>query len=350
MNKILIGRLGVRAVGMAALALPFLMACGGGGGGGSTTPAIVQSAPTISIQPQGQWVVPQAPATFFVTAAGNPAPTYQWNLNGTAIPNATLASYITPPATAPMSGQNYTVTVTNAGGTVTSSPAAVLTVTTASTPYSSSTIEGPWLITPSVLNPNDWITFNIIADGNGVLTNIGEILPGATPGIYSVTPDGAVEITLNSQGYNYIGTGNLTTSASGAVSGSVTFSNTVLCNISPVTDLSACQGTWTGTLTETVGGSSTYPITITVDGNGNITSLKSGFSSIISGPSYMFSESASQSGSATLFIVSTVSGGISSTFAELAMAGIVSGNNFAGLFTNVCGCISGTVNLTNTKS
>ena len=58
---------------------------------------------------------------------GDPAPTYQWNLNGQAIAGATSATYTTPPTTLLMLGQSYTVTVANPAGTVTSS-AATLTV------------------------------------------------------------------------------------------------------------------------------------------------------------------------------------------------------------------------------
>lgn len=66
-------------------------------------------------------------ATFTVTAKGD-ALTYQWKVNGTAIPGAVSASYQIPATTFGESGNAYTVTVTNSGGTVDSTPAS-LTVT-----------------------------------------------------------------------------------------------------------------------------------------------------------------------------------------------------------------------------
>jgi hypothetical protein len=72
-------------------------------------------------------VTAPATATFTVTATGNPAPTYQWNLDGAAISNANLASYTTPATTTAMSGGSFTVTLSNSSGHVTSTPA-ILTV------------------------------------------------------------------------------------------------------------------------------------------------------------------------------------------------------------------------------
>ena len=108
----------------ATLALA-LTACGGGGG---SSPAAI--LPAITAQPQSQTVTAPTPATFSVTATGSPAPTYQWNLAGTAIPGAVSASYTTPATTSAMNGASYTVTVTNSAGSVTSSPPAILTVAT----------------------------------------------------------------------------------------------------------------------------------------------------------------------------------------------------------------------------
>ena len=48
--------------------------------------------PTITTQPIGRSVPPGLPTTFNAAASGNPAPTYQWQLNGTNIPGATSSS------------------------------------------------------------------------------------------------------------------------------------------------------------------------------------------------------------------------------------------------------------------
>lgn len=81
----------------------------------------VNSAPVITTQPLGAAVAAGATATFTVAATGKPAPTYQWYLGGVAIPGATSDFYTTPAATQAMNGGSYTVTATNAVGTVTSS-------------------------------------------------------------------------------------------------------------------------------------------------------------------------------------------------------------------------------------
>ena len=110
-----------------AIALLAVAACGGGGGDGSPALA-VQAAPTITTQPASTTVTAPATATFSVAATGTPSPTYQWSVGGVAIPGATLASYSTAATTTAMSGANYTVTVTNSAGSVTSAPVATLTV------------------------------------------------------------------------------------------------------------------------------------------------------------------------------------------------------------------------------
>jgi hypothetical protein len=76
----------------------------------------------IASQPQSQTVTTGDTATFSVTATGNVAG-YQWSKNGTPIPGAIGPSYTTPPVTLSDSGATFTVALTNAGGTVTSSKA-----------------------------------------------------------------------------------------------------------------------------------------------------------------------------------------------------------------------------------
>lgn len=115
----------------AFLGLTLLLACGGGGGGG-TPPPPPPTAPAISTQPTDQSVQAGATATFSVTATGTAPLSYQWKKGGAAIAGATSASYTTPATVVGDSGSSFTVTVTNAAGSVTSS-AAVLTVTPVAT-------------------------------------------------------------------------------------------------------------------------------------------------------------------------------------------------------------------------
>lgn len=95
------------------------------------TPAQTNSAPAITTQPQSQSATVGGAATFAVTATGTPAPTYQWFKNGSAISGAT-ASTLTLNNVQTGDAGNYTVTVTNSVGAVTSNQA-TLTVNPAVT-------------------------------------------------------------------------------------------------------------------------------------------------------------------------------------------------------------------------
>src|SRR5204862_96211 len=88
----------------------------------------VPVAPTITTQPASQTVSAGQTATFTVTAAGTAPLSYQWQKNGTARRSADPASYTTPATTAADNGNQFTVVVSNAVGSVTSN-AAALTVT-----------------------------------------------------------------------------------------------------------------------------------------------------------------------------------------------------------------------------
>ena len=84
-------------------------------------------APSITTQPVNQTATAGLTATFSVTATGTSPLGYQWKKNGTAISGATSASYTTPANSASDGGSQFTVTVSNSAGTVTSN-AATLTV------------------------------------------------------------------------------------------------------------------------------------------------------------------------------------------------------------------------------
>jgi hypothetical protein len=92
----------------------------------------VHVGPTITLQPVSQTVNAGQTATFSVAATGTHPMTYQWYLNGAAIGGATANFYTTQAVSSTNSGVAYTVTVTNAAGSVTST-AATLTVNSAPT-------------------------------------------------------------------------------------------------------------------------------------------------------------------------------------------------------------------------
>lgn len=88
--------------------------------------------PIITTQPQSQTVTAGSNAQVSVAASGNPAPTYQWYFNQTAISGATGISYSMTNVQAKEAG-DYSVVVTNAWGSTTSAKA-TLTLGTATTP------------------------------------------------------------------------------------------------------------------------------------------------------------------------------------------------------------------------
>jgi kumamolisin len=92
----------------------------------------VATLPQITTQPQSQTVTAGATVTFTVVATGVPTPTYQWNLNGTAITGATSSSF-TLYSVQTTSAGSYSVTVTNSAGSVISN-IATLTVNAATPP------------------------------------------------------------------------------------------------------------------------------------------------------------------------------------------------------------------------
>jgi len=95
------------------------------------------TAPTISAEPASKSVTTGQTATFTVAATGTGTLSYQWKRGGAAISGATSASYTTPATTAADNGAQFTVTVSNTVGSVTSS-AATLTVTTSTVLLNSS--------------------------------------------------------------------------------------------------------------------------------------------------------------------------------------------------------------------
>src|SRR6266705_1413999 len=95
-----------------------------------TVNTIIATAPSITTQPTSRTVIAGQTATFSVTASSTAPLIFQWRKNGASITGATSASYITPATATTDNGAQFTVVVSNASGSVTSS-AAILTVNAA---------------------------------------------------------------------------------------------------------------------------------------------------------------------------------------------------------------------------
>ena len=186
----------------------------------------VNVPPSITTQPTSQTVTAGQTATLSVTATGTAPLSYQWKKNGTAISGATSSTYTTPATTASDNGAQFTVTVSNSVGTVTSN-AATLTVTT------------PGQLSSSASS----VSFGNVNVGSSstqsvALTNSG----GSNVSISNVTISGA-GFSVNgistglilSPGASVTMNVTFAPAASGSVTGSVTITSTALSSPNTVT-------------------------------------------------------------------------------------------------------------------
>jgi hypothetical protein len=91
------------------------------------TLTVVVVPPTITGQPVNQTNSAGTSATFSATAAGSPPLFYQWTFNSATLAGATNTSLVLGSVQLSNAG-NYTLVVTNAGGAITSAPAALTVV------------------------------------------------------------------------------------------------------------------------------------------------------------------------------------------------------------------------------
>lgn len=129
-------------------------------------------------------------------------------------------------------------------------------------------LNGAWIITGDA----EFVYF--VSDGNGTIPKGGIYNLGNPPGTYSVQSNGSFAMTINADGgVNF--TGNLSSSSVGSFTSPMGAGS-----ITKVSNMAACQGTWSGTLTET--NNSAHPIQFSVDSSGNVTSF-TGFTGPVSG-------------------------------------------------------------------
>lgn len=106
-------------------ALSLNLAACGGSAGMAPVPTSRMAAPTIDAQPSNQSVPMGLTATFSVTVSGT-SPQYQWYRDGAAISGANSASFTTDPTAFSDTGASFSVSVSNSGGSVTSSDASLM--------------------------------------------------------------------------------------------------------------------------------------------------------------------------------------------------------------------------------
>ncbi|MBI5766346.1 MAG: choice-of-anchor C family protein [Verrucomicrobia bacterium] len=115
-------------------------------------------SPSVTLQPLSKTVAPGARFSLLVSASGSGNLAYQWRKDNVALPGATQNVFEIQGATAVHSG-NYTCTITNAAGTVTTAPATIAVTTTASRPANISC--------RTKLAPGGTVTPGFFVDGTG---------------------------------------------------------------------------------------------------------------------------------------------------------------------------------------
>jgi len=142
----------------------------------------VNSAPTISTQPVSQSATAGSSVTFSVTASGSGTLGYQWQKGGVAISGATGSSY-TIASVASADAATYTVAVSNAVGSVTST-GATLTVTASAT--APAITAQPANVT---VTAGSAASFSVTASGTSLAyqwTKGGVAISGATAATYTI--------------------------------------------------------------------------------------------------------------------------------------------------------------------
>jgi hypothetical protein len=135
--------------------------------------APVATVPAFSSEPVGASIYTADSSFAFSAGVSGSLPIfYQWQLNGTNIPNATNSTY-TPGALAANSSGSYDVIVENAGGALTSSPPAVLTVFA---PVTRTNVSQLWSVAAGAANYPYLDTTSYNARGLAYDTNTASVL------------------------------------------------------------------------------------------------------------------------------------------------------------------------------
>jgi streptogramin lyase len=169
----------------------------------------LETAPSITLEPQSQTVNAGTSVTFTVAATGSPAPAYQWQIGGASISGATNAALTLTNVQSTVAG-GYTVIVTNTAGSV-ASDAATLTV---NPPATLSITAQP--VSQSTTAPGGTVTFTVAATGNPAPTYQwyydGAAISGATGSSLALT-----NVQASAAGNYYVVVNNGANSVTSAV-------------------------------------------------------------------------------------------------------------------------------------
>lgn len=152
-------------------------------------------APVIDTHPASQTKNAGESVTFTVVATGTPAPTYQWKKGGVVIAGATGTSYTINPVGAG-DAADYTVVVTNAGGSVTSNPATLTVVTTSYATWRSANFTVGEAADDLISGPS------ADPDGDG-LKNLVEYALGTAPKTANTSGQATVTVTSTEWVFTY---------------------------------------------------------------------------------------------------------------------------------------------------
>lgn len=170
-------------------------------------------APNIAVAPASLTISEGQLAAFSATAGGTGPLAYQWLKNGVAIAGATAASYSTPATTIADNAARFSVKVSNAAGSATSSEA-VLTVQAAT----GGLVGRAWAIGQLLdLTDNEVLTRDRVIDDSGRVTEMYMQYNGSrwqlfakrgTPGAAGTPPAWTAPVALDVQGVNAVYSGS----------------------------------------------------------------------------------------------------------------------------------------------
>jgi uncharacterized protein YjdB len=212
---------------------------------------VVTATPSILVQPANATVTAGQPATFSVSATGASPLNYQWQKNGANINGATGSSYTTPATTSADNGAKFNVVVSNAAGSVTSSPATLTVSSSAAlqsiavSPASPSIAAGGTQQFTATGTYSDNSTKNITTSVTWKSSNAAFATIGATTGLATGVAAGTTQITAT-QGSIVSPNDSLTVTA-----GSMTLQSIAVTPASPTVGIgNTVQFTATGTYSD----------------------------------------------------------------------------------------------------